>query len=154
MKGTCKVKHMLYKTDLKGNIHRGSTSWYIDYIFLLFNTGSEILSYYSFKRDSCVLSLLYPRLVGMSAHCLYICKTTELAIIMPNPHFLSPRTLATFLFNVLWHHIHLRRSLKPGWVVFCVEGDFLCLNAHVIFLFPRFRNSTGICFGINDDHFS
>ena len=51
MKAKSKEKRMLYESGLKGNIYWGFTGYYIGYIFLSLNTGSEILSYYSFKID-------------------------------------------------------------------------------------------------------
>lgn len=125
---------MLYKTDLEGDIDRGSTSYYIDYIFLLFDTGSEILSCYPFKRDSCVLSPLYPCSVGVSAHDLYVCKTTELGIIMPNPTsfplglwrlFFSMSSGITCTHGKVWSQAGLFSVLKVTF--------FLCLNACEIF---------------------
>lgn len=100
-----------------------------------------------------MLTVLDPFLVGVSSHCLHICKTTELGIIM--------RSTTSFPWGLWWLSLQCPlASCVPiksegGWVVYCSEGVFLSLlGCPCDFLFPRFRNSTGVCFGTNDDHFS
>lgn len=56
---TCFINQILRPTFIEG-----SQATNINYIFLSLNIGSEILSYYSFKKDMCLLVTLFVKEVG------------------------------------------------------------------------------------------
>lgn len=109
MKGKHKVKHMVYKSDFRGNLYQGLTGYYILFFFY---RSSLALKFWAttLKKDSCLLYFLYPCLFRMSALCLSIWNITCLGIKMLLSHVLSLRTLEVFpqcLLALLWWSLKL-----------------------------------------------